>query len=78
MVEVIDQGEGIPADRIPHILTADPSDQEVKRKRIGLNNIHGRIRLHYGEQYGLQIISTPQEITCVRAVFPVGSFKGDA
>lgn len=78
MIEVIDHGEGIPTDKIQHILTAEPSDLEVKRKRIGLNNIHGRIRLHYGEQYGLQIISIPQEITRVRAVFPVGSFKGDA
>ncbi|RTE11632.1 sensor histidine kinase [Paenibacillus whitsoniae] len=78
MIEVIDQGEGIPADQIQHILTAEPRDLEVKRKRIGLNNIHGRIRLHYGEQFGLQIISIPKEITCVRAVFPVGTFKGDA
>ncbi|MDR6552282.1 histidine kinase [Paenibacillus qinlingensis] len=78
IIEVIDQGEGIPADRIPHILKEDPNNPEVKRKRIGLNNIHGRIRLHYGEQFGLQIISKPQEITSVRAVFPVGSFKGDA
>ncbi|TXK85320.1 histidine kinase [Paenibacillus sp. N3.4] len=78
MIEVIDQGEGIPSDQITHILTAEPSDLEVKRKRIGLNNIHGRIRLHYGEQFGLQIISIPKEITRVRAVFPVGSFKGDA
>ncbi|OCT11740.1 two-component sensor histidine kinase [Paenibacillus pectinilyticus] len=78
MIEVIDQGEGIPADRIQHILTTDPSDLEVKRKRIGLHNIHGRIRLHYGEQFGLQIISIPKEITRVRAVFPVGLFEGDA
>ncbi|MGG1550495.1 sensor histidine kinase [Paenibacillus ferrarius] len=78
MIEVIDQGEGIPADHIRHILTSEPRDLEVKRKRIGLNNIHGRIRLHYGEQFGLQIISIPKELTCVRAVFPVGTFKGDA
>ncbi|MBA2939556.1 histidine kinase [Paenibacillus sp. CGMCC 1.16610] len=77
MIEVIDQGEGIPVDKIKHILTAEPSDLEVKRKRIGLNNIHGRIRLHYGEQFGLQIISIPKETTCVRAVFPVDLFKGD-
>ncbi|WP_028550056.1 sensor histidine kinase [Paenibacillus sp. UNC451MF] len=78
MIEVVDQGEGIPTDRIKHILDSEPSDLELKRKRIGLNNIHGRIRLHYGEQFGLQIISIPNEITRVRAIFPAGMFKGDA
>ncbi|MCU6796598.1 histidine kinase [Paenibacillus sp. WQ 127069] len=78
VIEVIDQGEGIPADTIKHILNSEWSDLEVKRKRIGLNNIHGRIRLHYGEQFGLNIISIPKEITRVRAVFPAGLFKGDA
>ncbi|NQX69752.1 histidine kinase [Paenibacillus alba] len=78
MIEVVDQGEGIQADRIKHILDSEPSDLELKRKRIGLNNIHGRIRLHYGEQFGLQIISIPNEITRVRAIFPAGMFKGDA
>ncbi|MGE6663727.1 sensor histidine kinase [Paenibacillus xylanexedens] len=78
IIEVIDQGEGIPADKIKHILISEPSEEEVKRKRIGLNNIHGRIRLHYGDQFGLDIISIPKEITLIRAVFPAELPKGDA
>lgn len=78
IIEVVDQGEGIPTDKIKHILISEPGDVELKRKRIGLNNIHDRIRLHYGEQFGLQIISIPKEITRVRALFPAGLFKGDA
>ena len=78
IIEVVDQGEGIPADKIKHILISEPSEEEVKRKRIGLNNIHGRIRLHYGDQFGLQIISIPKEITRIRAVFPAELPKGDA
>ncbi|WP_339176716.1 histidine kinase [Paenibacillus sp. FSL R5-0701] len=78
IIEVVDQGEGIPADQIKHILISEPSEEEVKRKRIGLNNIHGRIRLHYGDQFGLQIISIPKEITRIRAVFPAELPKGDA
>ncbi|MEK4526896.1 histidine kinase [Paenibacillus sp. FSL H8-0104] len=78
IIEVIDQGEGIPADKIKHILISEPSEEEVKRKRIGLNNIHGRIRLHYGDQFGLDIISIPKEITRIRAVFPAELPKGDA
>lgn len=78
IIEVIDQGEGIPTGILEHILVSEPGDVEVRRKRIGLNNIHDRIRLHYGEQFGLQIISIPKEITRVRAEFPAGLFKGDA
>lgn len=78
IIEVVDQGEGIPADKLKHILISEPSEEEVKRKRIGLNNIHGRIRLHYGDQFGLDIISIPKEITRIRAVFPAELPKGDA
>ncbi|CAM4443551.1 two-component system sensor histidine kinase YesM [Paenibacillus endophyticus] len=78
IIEVVDQGEGIPADKINRILISEPGDMEVKRKRIGLTNIHGRIRLHYGEQFGLQIISIPKETTRIRALFPSAMLKGDA
>jgi|GEM_PF-1002169 len=78
IIEVVDQGEGIPADKLKHILISEPSEEEVKRKRIGLNNIHGRIRLHYGDQFGLDIISIPKEITRIRALFPAELQKGDA
>ncbi|MEK3920993.1 sensor histidine kinase [Paenibacillus sp. FSL K6-2393] len=78
IIEVVDQGEGIAADKIKHILISEPSEEELKRKRIGLNNIHGRIRLHYGDQFGLDIISIPKEITRIRAVFPAELPKGDA
>ncbi|WP_342569902.1 histidine kinase [Paenibacillus sp. FSL R5-0749] len=78
IIEVVDQGEGIPADQLKHILISEPSEEEVKRKRIGMNNIHGRIRLHYGDQFGLEIISIPKEITRIRALFPAELQKGDA
>ncbi|WP_339242842.1 histidine kinase [Paenibacillus sp. FSL R5-0517] len=78
IIEVVDQGEGIPADQLKHILISEPSEEEVKRKRIGLNNIHSRIRLHYGDQFGLDIISIPKEITRIRALFPAELQKGDA
>ncbi|MFK7695569.1 sensor histidine kinase [Paenibacillus sp. HJGM_3] len=75
IVEVIDQGEGIDDDRIGQLLHADPKPSEGGRPRIGLNNIHGRIRLHYGEQYGLQILSVPKRETRIRALFPASSIK---
>jgi two-component system, sensor histidine kinase YesM len=70
VIEVSDRGEGIPEEKLGQLLKPVPKDLEAKRKRIGMNNIHERIRLHYGEQYGLQIISTPGVETRVRAIFP--------
>lgn len=44
--------------------------QEGNRGSIGLSNIHRRIRLRYGEGYGLQIFSQPGEGTTVRVTLP--------
>ncbi|MEK8129124.1 histidine kinase [Paenibacillus filicis] len=78
VIEVADQGAGIPGDRIGQLLTSEPEEEATGRKRIGMNNIHQRIRLHYGEPYGLQLISTPGKGTRVRALFPATPGKGGA
>lgn len=75
VIEVEDQGVGISRDKLGHLLVPDSAGSETKRKRIGMNNIHERIKLHYGEQYGLHIVSIPGRGTCVRALFPPSPAK---
>jgi len=75
IVEAADQGAGIPAGKLEHLLKPETSVPEAGRKRIGLSNIHERIRLHYGEQYGLHITSIPNRETRVRALFPANPEK---
>jgi sensor histidine kinase YesM len=53
--------------------------QNYTRKRrkssIGLYNINRRIKLNYGEQYGLEIQSTLGEGTMVRVTFPAIKYE---
>lgn len=71
-VDISDNGCGIKEDRLKELLTK-VQDYTKKRRRsnIGLYNINRRIKLNYGEQYGLEVLSTYGEGTMVRVTFPV-------
>ena len=65
VLRIIDNGEGMTRERIFYVLSQD-SD------RIGLSNINQRLKLLYGEKYGLVIESTPGEGTEIIIHFPPG------
>ncbi|MGN7384338.1 sensor histidine kinase [Paenibacillus sp. SAFN-117] len=71
ILTVTDNGVGIDADKLISMqasLYADPED--VPADRIGIRNVHDRIRLQYGAAYGLSLESTPQAGTIVRLSLP--------
>ncbi|QJD86464.1 sensor histidine kinase [Cohnella herbarum] len=55
--ELHDNGKGIPADVLPQLLSPVPHAETGKRRGVGLRNIHQRLQLYYGDDYGLQIDS---------------------
>jgi two-component system sensor histidine kinase YesM len=71
LIIVEDNGVGVPPDKLEELrakleqnrLASDPSGPESTQKRggIGLMNVHRRIQLVFGEQYGLRVESTPAE-----------------
>lgn len=63
VLRIIDNGSGMTRERILYVLSQD-SD------RIGLSNINQRLKLLYGEKYGLIIESTPEEGTEIIIHFP--------
>jgi len=68
-IEVKDNGYGIPEDQVALLLT----DNDRARKSgsgVGLINVHNRIRLRFGEEYGLKIVSEPDEGTTVTIHLP--------
>jgi len=68
-IDVIDNGIGIPPETVEHLLT----DGKYERKRgsgIGLKNVDQRIKLYFGETYGLEIKSEPDVGTRVRIRLP--------
>lgn len=68
-IEVKDNGLGIPEDMVKLLLT---DNKRIRRRGsgVGLINVHTRIRLRYGEPYGLEIESVPDEGTMVRIHLP--------
>lgn len=68
-IEVADNGLGIPQEQLEHLLT-DNTRSRSKGSGIGLRNVHQRIQLYFGEKYGLEIQSEPDEGTTVRIHLP--------
>ena len=63
---VTDDGLGIPPQRLPELLNASGTTG------FGLKNVHERIRLTYGPEYGLTIHSVEDEGTTVTIRIPRG------
>ncbi|MBB6638030.1 sensor histidine kinase [Cohnella thailandensis] len=78
-LEIVIQDDGVGMDeetlrRIRESLKDSPSgerDGQAERRGIGLLNVHHRIRLMFGEAYGLGIESEPDRGTTVVVSFPI-------
>lgn len=73
LLEVRDDGIGIPPDKLAQLNAAlsDDSDEFPVERGFGLENVNKRIKLYYGKQYGLSIRSEYRVGTCVGIVIPV-------
>ncbi|RIX59764.1 sensor histidine kinase [Paenibacillus nanensis] len=75
LVVIKDNGVGIEAGKL-HDLVASLDDQEDDTgKRIGLRNVHQRMKLFYGQEYGLRLTSREGEGTTVIMTLPRGEQK---
>lgn len=68
-MEVEDNGCGMTKDQVSNLLTGT---RHVKSKGsgIGMHNVHERIQIYFGKQYGVRIFSEPDEGTLIRMVMP--------
>ncbi|MDF2923599.1 MAG: putative sensor with domain [Paenibacillaceae bacterium] len=76
LVHIADNGAGIKKERLEEIRrTLDNPDWSgegaAAEGSLGLRNIHERLQLHYGKQYGISLESVPDEGTTVAIHFPV-------
>jgi two-component system sensor histidine kinase YesM len=70
-VTVMDNGVGIPEEKIPDILKGGQRHRSKSAfTSIGVSNIDSRIKLIYGEKYGVDISSTPHLYTIVEINIP--------
>ncbi|MGN0354979.1 MAG: sensor histidine kinase [Muricoprocola sp.] len=68
-LSVIDNGIGMSPERIEEVLQGKVKQE--KQHGVGVYNVHQRIQMHYGENYGIQIFSEQGKGTEVRMVFPL-------
>lgn len=68
-IDVIDNGPGMTQEEVDYLLV-DSERIHKKGSGVGLVNVHQRIRLYFGEPYGLEIESEPDVGTCVRIHLP--------
>ncbi len=68
-----DDGIGIPADKLGTLFSHNPQDLQQAESGIGIQNTHDRLRLAYGEAFGLHLKSEPGRGTIVEIRFPADS-----
>ena len=70
-IDIIDNGLGMPEEVADNLLVSDNiKNKNKKGSGIGLKNVHERIKLYFGEDYGLEIYSEPDEGTTIRIHMP--------
>lgn len=68
-IEVSDNGLGMPEEEVAQLLKEN-NRAPRHGSGVGLLNVHNRIKLRFGPQYGLEIESVPDEGTTVRIHLP--------
>jgi sensor histidine kinase YesM len=76
-LKILDDGVGIPKDRIDKILDGSyESGGQEKNTGIGINNANKRLMYYYGVDYGVDIQSVPEEGTEITINIPRKSTTG--
>lgn len=68
ILRVVDNGDGMDKERLTEV--RDYLKGESGDSSIGLYNVNKRIKIFYGEQYGITIDSKPDKGTIVDIIFP--------
>ncbi len=69
-LEVCDNGLGMTAEQVENLLSEKLQASSRRGSGIGVKNVNERIRLYFGEAYGLVIESEPDEGTVIRCHLP--------
>ncbi len=72
---VADNGLGMTGEQVEQILSGKPHASSRRGSGIGVKNVNERIRLYFGEEYGLSIDSEPDEGTRIRICLPAVSYQ---
>lgn len=69
-IEIYDNGGGIDPDKLSSIFQEKSPEETQERESIGMINVHRRLKLYFGEPYGLTVESEPGAYTRIRLHIP--------
>lgn len=72
---VIDNGLGMTEEQVGNLFTGASHVDSKRGSGIGVKNVNERIKLYFGEKYGLSIESEPDEGTMVKIHLPVVTYS---
>ncbi|RIX59720.1 sensor histidine kinase [Paenibacillus nanensis] len=77
LLELADNGRGMNEEKLTRVrLALEGHEGPGGSASLGLRSVHERIRLTYGERYGLRLASEPDGGTVVRLYLPYGKENG--
>ena len=68
ILKVTDDGIGMTEEQLEHIF--EKRETDMRRNSVGVLNVHERIRLYHGKEYGLSFESSPGVGTMVKIHLP--------
>lgn len=70
-LRIIDNGIGMPQEMIEDIMNDKQEHKKGNHMSIGIQNVNKRLKLKYGEEYGIRLESREGEGTCVSIEIPI-------
>jgi len=70
IITVTDNGVGIPPEKLGIIFQQDQNKDRQRFSSIGIYNVNERMKMYFGDSYGLKIESTPGVFTMVTIMLP--------
>jgi two-component system sensor histidine kinase YesM len=77
IITVRDNGVGITTDKMAGIFQQDQNKDRQRFSSIGIYNVNERLKMNFGEDYGLKIESIPGVFTTVTITLPVRENSGE-
>jgi two-component system sensor histidine kinase YesM len=74
-LSVTDNGIGMTVEQVNNIFKTKKNKDKLRFSGIGVNNVHERLRLKFGETYGLKVYSQQKLYTTVEIHIPI--LEGD-
>ena len=76
VIEVYDNGNGIPEEKAAEINRLLMANEKIRSsEHVGLLNVNQRIRIHFGEEYGIMIDSSEGNYTSAKILLPVRRYS---